>query len=189
MASGDDAALLELHARYAPHLTALMRRMVGDNASEGVEEAFARAWETAPTFEPARESGRAWLVMTAHRVALEKKRNGSVAPASFVSGGVQSGANFGVNASANAGIKDGHGVAGDGAAAGGLELLDKAFYEGCSLEELAAATGASPAAVGAALRAVLDQLAQTQARTRTRADANTHETAQNAQNAERGDDA
>ena len=29
MAAGDDAALLELHARYAPHLMALMRRMVG----------------------------------------------------------------------------------------------------------------------------------------------------------------
>ena len=187
MASGDDTALLELHARYAPHLMALMRRMVGGNASEGVEETFARAWKTADTFELTRESARAWLVVTAHRVALERKQSGSVAPASFASGGVQSGANFGVNA--NASLKDGHEVAGDGAAAEGLELLDKAFYEGCSLEELAAATGASPAAVGAALRAALDKLAQTQARTRTRADASAHETAQNAQNAERGDDA
>ncbi len=186
MAAGDDAALLELHARYAPHLMALMRRMVGGNASEGVEEAFERAWETAHTFEPTRESARAWLVMTAHRVALEK-RNSSVAPVSFASGGVRSGANFNVNASANSGVEDGHEVAGGrGDAANELELLDRAFYEGCSVGELAAATGMSPAAVGAALRAALDKLAQTQRRGQARADANTQETAQNA---ERGDDA
>ena len=123
--------------------------------------------------------------MTAHRVALEK-RNGSVAPVSFASGGVQSGANFNVNASVNFGVEDGREVAGDGAAANELELLDKAFYEGCSVGELAAATGMSPAAVGAALRAALDKLAQTQTRGQARADANTQETAQNA---ERGDDA
>ena len=170
MAAGDDAALLELHTRYAPHLMTLMRRMVGGKASEGVEEVFVRVWETAGAFEPARESAQAWLVITAHRVALEHKRKGPVPPFRRVDPDVKAG----VGSSVSVGISPGNEIAGDdGDALNALELLDKAFYEGCSVTELAAATGASPAAVSAALRAALHKLAQARAE----------------QNAERGDDA
>ena len=162
MAAGDEGALLALHARYAPHIAALVRRMVGRKGAQGVvEDVFVRAWEGAGAFEPSQGSARAWLVMTAHRAALGRVRGASAplalagahpltARAHGASETNQSETNLAVGGTGDRPGEKEHVKA--------LALLERAFYEGRSLEELAAETGDSPAAVGAALRAALHKL-------------------------------
>ena len=189
MAAGDEGALLTFHARYAPHVAALVRRMVGPRGvQEVVEDVFVRAWEGAGAFEPAQGSARAWLVMTAHRAALSRVRGEPGAPAPLALAGAhpltarahsgseahQSETNPSLDRLDRTGDKPGEKELVEARA-----LLERAFYGGRSLEELAAETGESPAAVGTALRAALRDLKlETQAAKAGRGDPGNQQDAQ-----------
>ena len=56
MAVRDEAALVELHRRYAPYLTAVARRMLrdSDEVQQTVQDAFFNAWEYAVRFDAGR---------------------------------------------------------------------------------------------------------------------------------------
>ena len=65
MANGDADALRALSARYAHMLGALAYRFVKDesDAEEIAADALWQAWREAASFDPARSSVSAWLVM------------------------------------------------------------------------------------------------------------------------------
>ncbi len=76
MAILDENALVELHKRYAPYLTAMARKMLSDSdeVQQCVQDAFMKAWDAAKTFDPKKASVKTWLVTIAHRTVLNKIR-------------------------------------------------------------------------------------------------------------------
>ncbi|HEU4558938.1 MAG TPA: sigma-70 family RNA polymerase sigma factor [Longimicrobium sp.] len=76
MAAGDQAALGELHDRFATLLHSVALRIVGnaDDAEEVLEETFWQAWRQAGRYEERRGGISTWLVMIARSRALDHVR-------------------------------------------------------------------------------------------------------------------
>ncbi len=76
MSTRDEAALLELHRRYAPYLTAVARRMLRDpdEVQQCVQDAFVNAWDYAERFDAQKASAKTWLVTICHRLAINRLR-------------------------------------------------------------------------------------------------------------------
>jgi RNA polymerase sigma-70 factor, ECF subfamily len=76
MATRDEAALSELHRRYAPYLSAVARRMLrdSDDVQQCVQDAFVNAWEYAIRFDAGKSSAKTWLVTICHRLAINRIR-------------------------------------------------------------------------------------------------------------------
>ena len=76
MAVGDEAALSELHGRYAPYLTAIVRRMLNDpdEVHQCVQDAFVNAWDYAERFDEGKASAKTWLVTITRRLAINRIR-------------------------------------------------------------------------------------------------------------------
>jgi len=77
MAAGDEAALGELHDRYAPLLHSVLLRMLGDaeDAEEVLEETFWQAWRQAGRYQEGRGGISTWLVMMARSRAVDRVRS------------------------------------------------------------------------------------------------------------------
>ena len=76
MARCDEAALCELHARYARYVAAIVRRLLKDDdeTQQCVQDSFVSAWDNAARFDPAKASVKTWLVTICHRLALNRLR-------------------------------------------------------------------------------------------------------------------
>ena len=76
MATGNADALRSLSARYARMLTALAYRFLKDEseAEEIAADALWQAWREAASFDPARSSVSAWLVMLGRSRAIDRFR-------------------------------------------------------------------------------------------------------------------
>jgi RNA polymerase sigma-70 factor, ECF subfamily len=76
MATRDEAALVELHRRYAPYLSAVARRMLrdADEVQQCVQDAFVNAWDYAVRFDAHKSSAKTWLVTICHRLAINRIR-------------------------------------------------------------------------------------------------------------------
>jgi RNA polymerase sigma-70 factor, ECF subfamily len=76
MATRDEAALSELHRRYAPYLNAVARRMLrdADEVQQCVQDAFVNAWDYAIRFDAQKSSAKTWLVTICHRLAINRIR-------------------------------------------------------------------------------------------------------------------
>ena len=76
MARGDADALRALSARYSRMLAALAYRFVRDesDAEEIAADALWQAWREAASFDPARSSVSAWLVMLGRSRAIDRYR-------------------------------------------------------------------------------------------------------------------
>ena len=153
MAARDESALEELYGRYAPYLTALSRRMLGDHGDvQGcVQDAFFRAWEAAARFDPARASAKTWLVTIGHRVAINKLRGRRPTPLPLEAWDAPTPAGDPVE---RIGLERAVGTLEQGE----RELIELAFYQGHSHQELADLTGRPLGSVKSKLRTALRKL-------------------------------
>jgi len=153
MAARDEAALAELYRRYGPYLAALSRRMLrdADEVQGCVQDAFVRAWEAAGRFDPAKASAKTWLVTIGHRVALNRLRGKRLSTVPLEAWDAPTPADDPVDRIALEG------------AVGELEpdereLVELAFYQGHSHQELADMTGRPLGTVKTKLRGALHKL-------------------------------
>jgi Sigma-70 region 2 len=73
----DETALIELHRRYAPRLTATVRQLLPHSlglVDTLVEQAFVMMWAKAAQYDAARVSARAWCVVLTLHLLLERRQ-------------------------------------------------------------------------------------------------------------------
>lgn len=156
MAARDERALIELHRRYSPYLLALGRRMLrnADERQEVVEEAFVSAWKAAARFDPAKARARTWLMTLAHRLMVNRLRGERLEMVPFEAW------NTPVRPMGGAG--GGHAEPASRPAAelaqDERELVELAFYQSHSYQELADLTGRPLGTVKSKLRRALGRL-------------------------------
>lgn len=76
MEARDADALGELYDRHAARLLGLAHRILGDTgeAEEVLQETFLYAWKAAASFDPARGSVLAWLIVAARSRSIDRLR-------------------------------------------------------------------------------------------------------------------
>jgi RNA polymerase sigma-70 factor, ECF subfamily len=74
---GDQEAFSELYDRFAARVFGIVRRVVRDPAQseEVAQEVFVGLWRTATRFDPDKGSASTWILMTAHRRAVDHVRS------------------------------------------------------------------------------------------------------------------
>jgi RNA polymerase sigma-70 factor (ECF subfamily) len=82
MAAGDRAGVARLYDRYASTLLAVGQRMLGGRreAEDLVQDVFLEAWRRADSYDPARGTVRAWLLVRLRSRALDRRRAALRAP-------------------------------------------------------------------------------------------------------------
>ncbi|MEZ4452830.1 MAG: sigma-70 family RNA polymerase sigma factor [Nannocystaceae bacterium] len=77
---GDSAAMAGLFDAYAPLLFGVAQRILGDRnlAEDVVRDVFIEIWTKAGSYEPSGASVRVWLLMHLRQRALERLRSGKV---------------------------------------------------------------------------------------------------------------
>jgi RNA polymerase sigma-70 factor (ECF subfamily) len=77
VARGDQRAFEALYDRSARTVYGVVLQVVRDpaQAEEVAQEVLLEVWRSAARFDPARGSGRAWLVTMAHRRAVDRVRS------------------------------------------------------------------------------------------------------------------
>ena len=83
VARGDEAAFAGVYDRFATVVYGLVRRVVRDPAQseEVTQEVLLEVWRTASRFDPGEGSARSWLMMLAHRRAIDRVRSAQAAAA------------------------------------------------------------------------------------------------------------
>ena len=83
VARGDEAAFAGVYDRFATVVYGLVRRVVRDPAQseEVTQEVLLEVWRTASRFDPGQGSARSWLMMLAHRRAIDRVRSAQAAAA------------------------------------------------------------------------------------------------------------
>ncbi|MFQ4149210.1 ECF RNA polymerase sigma factor SigK [Arthrobacter sp. LAPM80] len=76
VALGDEAAFEELYDAVSPRVFGLVRRVVRDPAQsqEVTQEVFLDIWEQASRFDVDRGKAMSWILVIAHRKAVDKVR-------------------------------------------------------------------------------------------------------------------
>ena len=140
-------ALAELYDRFAPLLLGLVRRILGNrsDAEEVVQETLLQAWSQASRYDARRSSVPTWLVLMARSRAIDLLRSRRVR-ARAVESVQQEGAPADTSPEGPVSVWYGERQQRVASALAALpaeqrEVLEKAFYEGLSQREIAAATG------------------------------------------------
>ncbi|HCU91491.1 MAG TPA: RNA polymerase subunit sigma [Actinobacteria bacterium] len=81
VARGDQAAFGTVYDRAAAQVYGLVRRVVRDPAQseEVTQEVMLEVWRSASRFDPHRGSAMTWLMILAHRRAVDRVRSGNAA--------------------------------------------------------------------------------------------------------------
>ncbi len=77
MAEGDREAFSRFYDRYAPLVYPLIVRIVREraDAADVLQDVFWESWQSAGTYDPARGTPEAWIVMRARTRAIDKVRS------------------------------------------------------------------------------------------------------------------
>jgi RNA polymerase sigma-70 factor (ECF subfamily) len=77
IARGDEAAFETLYDRISSVVFGLARAVLRDphQAEEVAQEVLLEVWRTAPRYDPAKGSARAWISTMAHRRAVDRVRS------------------------------------------------------------------------------------------------------------------
>ena len=83
IASGDRGALASLYDRWAPPLLALAVRLVRERreAEDLLHDVFVEVWQKSGTYDPARGTVRAWLLVRLRSRALDRVKSAAVSRA------------------------------------------------------------------------------------------------------------
>jgi RNA polymerase sigma-70 factor (ECF subfamily) len=141
MAAGDHGAFARFYDRYAPLVFPLVLRIVGDRAgaADVLQDVFWEAWRGAATYDPARGTPEAWIVMRARTRAIDRVRTARrhretfVAPLDAVSAPEAPGA----DAAERAGDKALVAEALARLPASQREVIELAYYAGLTQTEIA----------------------------------------------------
>lgn len=77
VARGNESAFEQVYDQVSSAAFGLIRRVLRDpaQAEEVTQEVFVEVWRTATRFEPERGSARSWILMMAHRRAVDRVRS------------------------------------------------------------------------------------------------------------------
>jgi len=77
VARGDEAAFEQVYDQVASAVFGLIRRVLRDpaQAEEVTQEVFVEVWRSATRFDAQRGSARTWVLMLAHRRAVDRVRS------------------------------------------------------------------------------------------------------------------
>jgi RNA polymerase sigma-70 factor, ECF subfamily len=152
IAARDDAAMADLYDRHHRLVYAIVRRIVQSpsDAEEVLQEAFVRVWSRAETFDPRLGSPAAWLVRIARNRAIDRLR------------ARQARAGINVPVPASEGESPERDLAVRGAVAtlpaAQRALIEAAFFEGYTHQELSARFGVPLGTVKTRIRSGLVSL-------------------------------
>ncbi|MDQ3396548.1 MAG: sigma-70 family RNA polymerase sigma factor [Deinococcota bacterium] len=155
MAVRGEEALAELYRRYAPYLLAMARRMLRDpdERQQAVQDAFVNAWNAADRFNAGKASVKTWLVTIAHRLILNRLRGERPQTVPFEDWDTPNSPPEGDRVTT---LYVQEAVA--ELAQDERELIELAFFQGHSHQELADLTGRPLGTVKTKLRSALGQL-------------------------------
>jgi RNA polymerase sigma-70 factor (ECF subfamily) len=159
LAAGHTSALAELYRRRGGALLALLRRMLGDEreAEETLQDTFVQLWRRAGHYDAAKAGPLTWIIMVARGLALDRLRHRSRQAAALDRYSAE------VPAQETA-HEDGFTRATADETAGRLSraltglpveqrrAIELAFYQGCTQEEIARATGEPLGTIKARIR-------------------------------------
>jgi RNA polymerase sigma-70 factor, ECF subfamily len=76
IAAADEAALLELYARYSAAVNSLARRILrsDSDAEEVVQDVFVKLWQKALEYAPHKGKVSTWILTIAHHSAIDALR-------------------------------------------------------------------------------------------------------------------
>lgn len=153
MARGEKAALAELYDATSSLLNGLLLRMPvrAEDAEEILMDVYMRAWKKAGTFSAARGTVQAWLVLMARNMAIEQIRqhptHGDVPGFAMDDAGPEDASDRRQLVRVLRELPQEQ-----------REVLELAFFSGCTLPEIAARLGQTPGTIRSRLGLALGRL-------------------------------
>ena len=161
MAAGERSALAALYDRYAPTLLTLAQRLLRSpsDAEDLLHDFFLEVWHQAHTFDGARGSVQSWLVMRLRSRALDRLKSASYTRnISLSSSGIDIESLPNPNDSPPEVTPNGIQQALAMLAPHEQVLLDLAYFQGCSLPEVASHLCVPLGTVKSRLRRLIERL-------------------------------